>query len=237
MCPRRYSSFDSHLIHVKSHRESKRNQVADYISPAIHMGIRQVDISQAFHPIRKSKRRWAMYYHSPSNSEMPRTSELYTPTAKMNQLPRSRYGFLLLRRLYGGRDAPIRRFAKLSKSLTHGGLYQLKSDICLYSKLNEKGRIIGMLLSHVDDLLYTGTADFLRSVEQIMTQFRTGDIEELTDDVPLISTWLQLEKEKDGIVLLPKAPYIASLPGMSIQEYVSHGQLQKVDGLRSTMRR
>ena len=43
-------------------------------------------------------------------------------------------GFLLLRPLYGGRDAPTKWFLSLSKRLRGHGFAQMKTDVCIFPK-------------------------------------------------------------------------------------------------------
>ena len=53
----------------------------------------------------------------------------------------------------------------------------MKSDICMYSKLDSRSEICGFLIVHVDDLSYTGTTEFLTLIKEVISQFRVGGLE------------------------------------------------------------
>ena len=57
----------------------------------------------------------------------------------------------------------------------------------------ENGLLSGMLLAHVDDLLFAGTTSFIAVVLQALKAFRTGDIETISIREPITFAGLTIE--------------------------------------------
>ena len=86
--------------------------------------VRALDISQAFLQAGNLNNHDRMIVLPPPMIKFPWKKSLHDHTVELKSLPVSEYGFLLLRPLYGGRDAPMRWFLKLSQVLTEAGLRQ-----------------------------------------------------------------------------------------------------------------
>ena len=199
--------------------------------------IHSVGASQAFlqsDNLAESDRRIVI---PPAMAPMPWKGQLHSPETNLNHVPPPRYGFLILKPLYGTRDAPLRWFVKLSKVLIQSGLRKLKSDICMYSKLDSLGQICGFLIVHVDDLLYTGTTEFLALVKKVVAQFRVGETQILTEEEPLTFTGLDIQKGPGNSLVLSQETYAKDLPIMDITQYVNQKGLKNVSELKSTFRK
>lgn len=111
-------------------------------------------------------------------------------------------GFLLLRPLYGGRGAPTRRFPNLSQVLTDAGLRQTQSGVRIFT-FSVNPVLDGVLLAHVDDLLFAGSGNFTTLLMNALAAFRTGELETLTAKVPIIFTGMLNGKAlgRNGIVI------------------------------------
>ena len=67
--------------------------------------------------------------------------------------------------VYGLIDAPREWYTALQQTMDDSGFKRSQLDTCLYYAW-EKGRLIGALAIHVDDILFTGTEQFQRSYMQ-----------------------------------------------------------------------
>jgi len=83
-----------------------------------------------------------------------------TPPREMN-LPNT--AWLLNKALYGLRDAGRHWWTKLAKSLHKMGLSQSSIDPCVFSK-HEGKKLVGLVVIHVDDIIYTGTPKFCKDM-------------------------------------------------------------------------
>ena len=198
--------------------------------------IHSVDASQAFlqsDNLAESDRCIAI---PPSMGPMPWKGQLHPPETNLSHVPAPTHGFLIPKPLYGTRDSPLRWFVKLSKVLIQSGLRQLKSDICMYSKIDSLGRICGFLIAHVDDLLYTGATEFLSLIKRIVSQFRVGETQVLTENESLTFTGLDIQKGPSKSLVLSQETYAKDLPIMDITQYVTQKGLRNVSELKSTFR-
>ena len=197
--------------------------------------IHALDISQAFlqagnlHPSER------VILLPPPMVPLPWKKKLHHPEMDLKKVPRHNHGFLLLRPLYGSRDAPMRWFLKLSQVLRAAGLRQLKTDVCFFSY--HKNHVLeGLLLAHVDDLLFTGSQSFHEIVISALKGLRTGELETLTTTTPMIFTGLQLEITREGTIMLSQEHYIKELPLMNIESCIVNGVITNANDLRSTFR-
>ena len=145
------------------------------------------------------------------------------------------HGFLIIKPLCGTRDAPLRWFVRLRKAFIQVGLRQMKSDICMYSRV-EAGEFQGAMLIHVGDILYTGTREFITVVESAIKQFRIGGIGKLTQEKGSIFTGLEIQLNVTNRVALSRKQYVSELPTMDISQYMNRPQLANVKDLQSTAR-
>ena len=197
--------------------------------------IRALDISQAFlqagnlHPAER------VILIPPPTIRLPWQKSLYAPDTDLKAVARPNHGFLLLRPLYGSRDAPMRWFLKLSDVHLSAGFRQLQSDVCFFTWRNH-GLLEGILRAHVDDLLFTGSEEFRRKVITVWKKFRTGEMGALAVQSPLVFTGMQLELVETGTVVLPQEHYIKELPFVNLEKYIANGEITRPAEIRSTLR-
>ena len=77
------------------------------------------------------------------------------------------YVYKLNKPLYGLTDAGRQFWLRVRKILKDDGFKTLVGDECFYQKYDEKGNLIGMLLTHVDDFIYNGSEEFEKHVEEL----------------------------------------------------------------------
>ena len=167
---------------------------------------------------------------------LPWTGSLPPMGTDLKNLPRSQHGFLLLRPLYGGRDAPMRWWITLSKRFRSHGFTQLRTDVCTYTRYNELGHLTALIICHVGDILFTGTAESLDLTESALRTFRAGETEKLTPKTPIVFTGLLLEKTITGEISLSQTQYAADLKKMDSSLYVSNGKILDSGKLRTALR-
>jgi len=99
--------------------------------------------------------------------------------------------------LYGLKQAGKEWNNKLNEELIKIGFTRLKSEPCVYKKINNKKEIICILSVYVDDILIAGTLAEINSVkESIKRKFNIKDIE----DVEFV-IGIKFNKIKDGYIL------------------------------------
>ena len=197
--------------------------------------IHAVDVSQAFLQSSNLNPRDRVIVIPPNMIQLPWQGKLPPMHTDLSHVTHRR-GFLLLRPLYGGRDAPMRWFLSLSKRLREHGFIQMKTDVCIYSKRDSHGELTGILVAHVDDLLYCGTPTFRKEAYQAITTFRTGELETLTKTSPIIFTGMLLELDSPTSILLSQQMYAEELPTMEISEYIQESRIVNQAGLKSTFK-
>ena len=79
----------------------------------------------------------------PQMIQKPWNGKLPPIQTDVSQLPKPAYGFLLIRSLYGGRDAPMRRFVAMSERMRSHGFNQLENDVCMFNNLDSCGNLAG----------------------------------------------------------------------------------------------
>ena len=84
----------------------------------------------------------------------------------------------LLKPLYGLDDASRKFYLKVRKTLKNLKLNTLLGDDAVYYQ-HKNGKLIGMILSHVDDFTIAGTREFVnRIVTGIKKKFTVSKVEE-----------------------------------------------------------
>ena len=87
--------------------------------------------------------------------------------------------WLLKRCLYGLNDAPRAWYLKVKSTLLELGAILSVYDHCLFMWYDTQGRLIGVLVSHVDDFAFCGTEDFHSTViEQLKLTLKVGSHEQ-----------------------------------------------------------
>ena len=135
--------------------------------------------------------------------------------------------------MYGGRGAPTRWFLALSKRLRAHGFARMKTDVCMYSKLDSHGELSGTLVAHVGDLLFFGTPQSRTEAARAIQTFRTGDVETLTTKSPITFTGLTIEMDSPDSILLSQQTCANDLPLMTISEYVRGPRIANDAGLKT----
>ena len=195
--------------------------------------IRAVDVSQAFLQSSNLSPNDRVVVIPPNMIHLPRAGKLPPTHTDLGQRTHNR-GFLLLRPLYGGRDAPMRWFLALSMRLRDHGFTQLKSDVCMYTECDSHGELNGLLVGHVDDLLFRGAAQFRKDAIHAIQTSRAGEVETLTESTHIVFAGMLIEKETAGTLLLSRQMYADELPLMHIAEYLGPQGIANSAGLRLT---
>eukprot|EP00439_Symbiodinium_sp_Y106_P083488 s2461_g23.t1 len=94
-------------------------------------------------------------------------------------LPNVPEGSLLRARkpVYGTKDAPRGFWKRLHKVATSKGLKAVPHEHAAYVLQGEGGRIDGMVIAHVDDLLWGGTPAMDKVMNEITQEFKFGSLE------------------------------------------------------------
>ena len=198
--------------------------------------IHAIDISQAFLQSANLNAKDRVIVLPPNMIQLPWTGKLPPIQTDLNQLPRHSHGFLLIRPLYGGRDAPMRWFIALSERLRQHGFKQLKSDVCMFNKFDSAGNLTGFMIAHVDDLLFCGTERFRKEAIAAIQTFRTGEVETLTVNQPIIFTGLLIEQANNGRINLSQQHYAEELKLMEVDNYVDSTRITQPAVLKSTFK-
>ena len=143
----------------------------------------------------------------------------------LKNLPRAQHGSLLLRLLYGGRDAPMRgRIAPAQRFRSHG-FAQMRTDVRTFNWYNGHGKLQALVICHVDDISFTGTAESLTLTENAMRTCRAGGTGKLTPPTPIAFTGLLIESTKDGSITLSQPQYAKDLNEIEMTDYVVKGRI------------
>ena len=118
-------------------------------------------------------------------------------------------GFIwkLRRCLYGLNDAARQFYNSLSKELEHLGCVKNPHDPSLFCKYNE-GKLIGVLVSHVDDFLHAGDPIFeTKVIAKLCQRFSPGNQE----DKHFVYTGYQIVQKDDGSIFMDQSMYIQNI--------------------------
>ena len=78
--------------------------------------------------------------------------------------------WLLKKCVYGLADAPLEWYKTVASNLNQLGLLKSSFDQSLFLKFNNNNKLEGFIVIHVDDFLYSGTADFHKNVIAELTR-------------------------------------------------------------------
>ena len=143
------------------------------VASQMECAIRAIDIPQAFSQSSNLHPKGRAIVIPATMIHLQWAGKLHPTNHDCSKLSRHR-GFLLLRPLYGGRDAPMRWFLALPKRLREHGFAQMKSDVCIFAKRDKGGNLTGCLVAHVGDLLFCGTPGFRKEAITAIQTFRAG---------------------------------------------------------------
>ena len=124
--------------------------------------------------------------------------------------PDESYVYKLKKPLYGLSDAGRQFWLKVSKMFKENGYESVIGDECLYRKVDKEGNLIGLVIIHVDDFVYNGTAEFVKQIEDLVHKELTVSKVEKNE---LRFCGVDYKQTKDG-VLASMEDYCES-----IQEY------------------
>ena len=93
-------------------------------------------------------------------------------------LPFGRHGLARLKKgVFGLADSPRRWYLRLHKSLTKLGWVRSRFDAAMWTLRDERGKLHGIVLSHVDDLLLGGDSVAKDSLDQLGAELGFGSLE------------------------------------------------------------
>ena len=100
----------------------------------------------------------------------------------------------------------------------------------MFPKRDAHGELTGILIAHVDDMLFTGAAEFRNEAIAAIRTFRTGELETLTKDPSVIFTGVVIESGPHDAILLPQQMYAGELPLSNISEYMMDKRIANLPG-------
>ena len=102
----------------------------------------------------------------------------------------------LTKAMYGCVQSPRAFFRELAKTLRNVGLIQSKADPCLWLKKDEFGKIVFVVVCHVDDLIASGFQNEIDDFKsKIKTRFNLSELGTLTKH---LGVWYERKKDKFG---------------------------------------
>ena len=148
------------------------------LSTAVNFGFElvRIDVSQAFMQADRVHPEERLVVILPKWIPIPWTNKIFCPEEE-STAPPATHGLITIRPLYGGRDAPLRWFLRLSTVLRKHGWAQLRSDVCLFTRRSYKNRLVGLLVVQVGDILCTANPSALKEFSEIMKTFKQESLE------------------------------------------------------------
>ena len=107
--------------------------------------------------------------------------------------------------VYGTRDAPRGFWRRLHRVLLQKGLQAVRGENACYVLVDKDSTLRGMVISHVDDLLWTGDGEMDRIMAEVQSEFKFGA---LTDEEVIEYCGRIITQGQDGIHI--KCPNTAS---------------------------
>ena len=100
-------------------------------------------------------------------------------TSSKGGLPDVEPGSLLIAKkpVYGTKDAPRGFWRRLHRVCKELGLREIPYENAAYTLTDPGGEIKGIMVSHVDDLLWAGDQDMEKVMEKVQKQFSFGSLE------------------------------------------------------------
>ena len=109
-------------------------------------------------------------------SKLDRTLILSMPKGGIPGEPDGRY-YMVSSTIYGTKDAPRGWFKNLHQTLQEKGFRPILHEAASYVLNNQKGDLLGMVIVHVDDLLWTGGAEIEDKMKEICSIYNFGKVE------------------------------------------------------------
>ena len=117
------------------------------------------------------------------------------------------YVLKVIKRIYGLKDASRGWVIEVRDFLLQAGCVQSDMDKAVFYYKNEKGEIIGMCVTHIDDFLYCGTPQFH---EEVIQKVKDRYVIGAEEDTTMTFTGWQLKQTVAGIEL-SQAAYTDSI--------------------------
>ena len=157
----------------------------------------------------------------PPTAKLPWNKSMYPTETDLGETTHPPRCVLLLRPLYGSRDAPMRWLPKLPQVLAESGLRQLQSDV-YYHTWHNQGEFGGTFLANLGDLLLFKAPDQFRAlVLRTPKPLRAGELETLSTKKPIAFAGLSIGIIPDGAIILSREPYIRELPTVDIDPCIT----------------
>ena len=109
-------------------------------------------------------------------SKLDRTLILSMPKGGIPGEPEGRY-YMVSSTIYGTKDAPRGWFKNLHQTLQEKGFRPVPHEAASYVLNGEKGDLLGMVIVHVDDLLWTGGTEIEGKMKEVCSTYNFGKIE------------------------------------------------------------
>lgn len=150
---------------------------------------------------------------------------------------RSQMHMLLYRPLYGTRDAPLRWFHRLASALVSAGFATLKNDSCVFMrhrKLNEgengfvwntKYTPTSIIMIHVGDVIFSGSATDFRMLQSCLSQFKHGAWEERTPAYSITFCGITVQLNESRCVELSQREFYSKIRPLARSGIISKGVL------------
>ena len=158
---RGFQDIDEYIVISESptaHIESLKIMLA--LLPTLNLRPKKMDISTAFLQGKSLCR--PVFVKPPPEAEVDKSK-----------------CWMLLKGAYGLTDASHMWYERVDEVLTHGNYQCSSADPALYFKYDKSRKVIGIVLCHVDDFLYTGSEVEIISLENIIRKnFEVQTIED-----------------------------------------------------------
>ena len=109
-------------------------------------------------------------------SKLDRTLILSMPKGGIPGEQDGRY-YMVSSTIYGTKDAPRGWFKNLHQTMQEKGFRSIPHEAAAYVLNNKAGDLLGMVIVHVDDLLWTGGAEIESKMREICSIYNFGKIE------------------------------------------------------------
>ena len=129
-------------------------------------------------------------------------------------------GVITIRPLYGGRDAPLRWFLRISTTLRSHGWKQLRTDVCTFTKHSAAGNLVGIVEVHVDDILCAAEPPVWEEFKEMMNTFKHGEFEMLDSSEPITFLGLQLLKRPEEGLGIHQNEFIQNMTEIDTEKLI-----------------
>ena len=142
--------------------------------------------------------------------------------------------------LYGGRDAPLRWFLRISSFFRQGGWRQLRTDCCSFERyeLNRDKsvrRVTSFLIVYVGDILLAADQAGRNLFKTATQQMVVGEVKFLSIGGDLDFIGQQLSLDKRGSICLSVAKFVDSLQEIVLIEVYQKQQFTTPSGRRMAL--